>query len=188
MKAQREAWRERVPQIDPHRLVFLDESGAKTNMTRLYGRIIGGGRLVDRTPHGHWCTTTILSSLPLDGSTAAMVIEGATDRDVFEAYVQQVLISSLRPGDIVVMDNLAPHKAATIIAAIEMAGAEVWFLPPYSPDLNPIEKLWSKVKALLRSAKARTEEALLRAIAVALEAVCPSDARGWFSSCGYRYE
>lgn len=130
----------------------------------------------------------MLSSLRLDGSTAAMVIEGATDRDVFEAYVQQVLIPTLRPGDIVVMDNLAPHKAPAIIAAIEMAGAEVWFLPPYSPDLNPIEKLWSKVKALLRSAKARTEKALLKAISVALGAVCSSDARGWFSSCGYRYE
>jgi hypothetical protein len=129
-----------MSQIDPHRLVFLDESGAKTNMTRLYGRIIGGGRLVGRTPHGHWSTTTILSSLRLDGSTAAMVIEGATDRDVFEAYVQEVLIPSLRPGDIVVMDNLAPHKSPRIIAAIEAASAEVWFLSPYSPDLNPIEK------------------------------------------------
>jgi len=188
VKAQREAWRERVAHVDPHRLVFLDESGAKTNMTRLYGRIIGGARVVDSAPGGHWCTTTMLSALRLDGSTAAMVIEGATDREVFEAYVQHVLIPNLRDGDIVVLDNLAPHKTPGIAVAIEAAGAEVWFLPPYSPDLNPIEKMWSKVKQFLRSAKARTEEALLNAIAAALQSVCSSDAQGWFGSCGYRYE
>ncbi|HAU37932.1 MAG TPA: IS630 family transposase, partial [Phycisphaerales bacterium] len=99
-----------MAQVDPHRLVFLDESGAKTNMTRLYGRAIGGGRVVDSVPAGHWCTTTMLSSLRLDGSTAAMVIESATDRDVFEAYVREVLVPTLRPTDIVVLDNLAPHK------------------------------------------------------------------------------
>lgn len=188
MKAQRQAWRHRVAHVDPHRLVFLDESGAKTNMTRLYGRVIGGGRVVDSVPAGHWCTTTMLSSLRLDGSTTAMVIEGATDRDVFEAYVQKVLVPALRPTDIVVLANLAPHKTPAIVAAIEATGAEVWFLPPYSPDLNPIEKMWSKVKQLLRAAKARTEQALLRAIAAALEAILPADAQGWFGSCGYRYE
>jgi transposase len=187
VKAQRQAWRERAVGVDPHRLVFLDESGAKTNMTRLYGRSLGGDRVVDSAPHGHWCTTTMLSALRLDGSTAAMVVEGATDRDVFEAYVLHVLIPSLREGDIVVLDNLAPHKTPGIVSAIEAAGAEVWFLPPYSPDLNPIEKMWSKVKEFLRAAKARTEEALLKAIGVALKTVCPSDAQGWFGSCGYRY-
>ncbi len=130
----------------------------------------------------------MLSSLRLDGSTAAMVVEGATDREVFEAYVRHVLIPSLRDGDIVVLDNLAPHKTPGIVAAIEAAGAEVWFLPPYSPDLNPIEKMWSKVKQFLRSAKARTEDALLKAIAAALRSVCSSDAQGWFAYCGYRYE
>lgn len=188
VKAQRQAWLERFESVDPHRLVFLDESGAKTNMTRLYGRAIGGGRVVDSAPGGHWCTTTMLSALRLDGSTAAMVIEGPTDREVFEAYVQHVLIPSLRDGDIVVLDNLAPHKTPGIVAAIEAAGAEVWFLPPYSPDLNPIEKMWSKVKQYLRSVKARTEDALLKAIAAALQSVCSSDAQGWFDSCGYRYE
>ena len=188
MKVRRQAWRERASQIDPHRLVFLDESGAKTNMTRLYGRTVGGARVVDGTPGGHWCTTTILSALRLDGSTAAMVSEGATDREVFEAYVQHVLIPNLRDGDIVVLGNLAPHKTPGIVAAIETAGAEVWFLPPYSPDFNPIEKMWSKVTQLLRSAKARTEETLLNAIAAALQSVCSSDARSWFNSCEYRYE
>ena len=188
VKVQRQAWRERAARVDPHRLVFLDESGAKTNMTRLYGRSLGGDRVVDSTPGGHWCTTTMLSTLRLDGSTAAMVVEGATDRDVFEVYVLHVLIPSLREGDVVVLDNLAPHKTPGIVAAIEAAGAEVWFLPPYSPDLNPIEKMWSKVKEFLRAAKARTEQTLLKAIGAALETVCLSDAQGWFGSCGYRYK
>jgi len=120
-----------------------------------------------------------------DGTTAAMTIEGATDAEVFAAYVGRVLVPALRCGDIVVMDNLAPHKMPAIVAAIEAAGAEVWFLPPYSPDLNPIEKMWSKIKALLRKAKARTKEALLHAIRDALSAVTESDAINWLASCGY---
>ena len=136
VKAQREAWREKTAGLDLHRLVFLDESGAKTNMTRLYGRSFGGQRLVDAAPHGHWCTTTMLSAMRLDGSTAAMVIEEPTDADVFEAYVGQVLTRSLRPGDIVVMDNLPPHKKPSVISAIEATGAVVWFLPPYKSGLQ----------------------------------------------------
>lgn len=185
VKAQREAWSQKVKGLDVQRLVFLDESGAKTNMTRLYGRSFDGGRLVDATPHGHWCVTTMLSSIRADGTTAAMTIEGATDAEVFAAYVKEVLVPTLRPGDIVVMDNLAPHKMPAITTALETAGAEVWFLPAYSPDLNPIEKMWSKIKALLRKAKARTEETLLQAIRNALAAVTQSDAIGWFASCGY---
>jgi transposase len=185
VKAQREAWRERIAGLDLHRLVFLDESGAKTNMTRLYGRAFGGRRLVDAAPHGHWCTTTMLSAMRLDGSTAAMVIEEPTDADVFKAYVGQVLIQSLRPGDIVIMDNLPPHKKPSVITAIEAAGAVVWFLPPYSPDFNPIEKMWSKIKAYLRKVKARTRETLFDAIAAALLTVTASDALNWFASCGY---
>ena len=173
--------------IDPRRLVFLDESGAKTNMTRLYGRVFGGQRLVDTTPHGHWGSTTILSSLRLDGSTAAMVIEGATDTPVFRAYVDHVLIPSLRPGDLVVMDNLAPHRRPEVLGALERLGVTVWHLPPYSPDFNPIEQMWSKIKAYLRRAKARTQATLLRAIARALRTVTASDAAGWFQHCGYRY-
>ena len=185
MKAAREAWRQQVAEVDPDRLVFLDESGAKTNLTRLYGRVAGGARLVDATPHGHWCTTTMLSSVRMGGSTAALVIEGSTDAEVFGAYVEQVLVPSLRPGDIVVMDNLAPHKMPAVAERIRAAGADVWFLPPYSPDLNPIEKMWSKVRAFLRKAKARTWDALWKAIAAALRAVTESDAANWFAACGY---
>jgi transposase len=171
--------------VNLRRWVFLDESGAKTNMTRLYGRSFDGQRLVDSTPHGHWCTTTLLSAIRIDGALAAVTVEGATDADVFATYVQQVLVPGLQAGDIVVMDNLAPHKMPAVVEAIETAGAEVWFLPPYSPDLNPIEKMWSKIKAFLRKAKARTQEALHKAITAAFETITESDAIHWFASCGY---
>jgi len=167
------------------RLVFLDESGAKTNMTRLYGRSFDGQRVVDATPHGRGCTTTMLSSMRVDGTTAAMVIEGSTDAPVFQAYVEHVLVPSLGLGDIVVMDNLAPHKSFAVAEAIRAAGAKVWFLPPYSPDFNPIEKMWSKIKASLRKVEARTKQALLAAIGAALRTISASDARNWFGSCGY---
>jgi transposase len=185
VKAQREAWRDKAGQVNLRRLVFLDESGAKTNMTRLYGRSFDGQRLVDSTPHGHWCSTTLLSAIRVDGATAAVTVDGATDAEVFATYVQQVLVPGLRPGDIVVMDNLAPHKMPAIIEAIENAGAEAWFLPPYSPDLNPIEKMWSKIKAFLRKVKARTQEALHAAISAAFATITESDALNWFASCGY---
>ena len=165
--------------------MFIDESGAKTNMTRLYGRAFGGKRAVDTTPHGHWCTTTMISALRLDGSTADMVLDGATDGAAFLAYTREILTPSLRRGDIVVMDNLAAHKMPAVIATIEASGAEVWFLPPYSPDFNPIEKMWSKIKAYLRKVKARTKESLWQAIGDALKKVTASDALGWFKSCGY---
>jgi transposase len=156
-------------------------------MTRLYGRVFGGQRLVDAAPHGHWCSTTILSSIRLNGSTAAMVIEGATDASVFQAYVQRILIPSLRARDIVVMDNLAPHKHPEILRMLERANVEVWYLPPYSPDFNPIEQMWSKIKAYLRKAKARSSRALLRAIGQAFRTITAPDAAGWFQHCGYRY-
>ena len=127
----------------------------------------------------------MISSVRLDGSTACMAIEGATDTEVFRAYVREVLLPTLRVGDIVVMDNLTPHKNEETIALIEGAGACVWFLPPYSPDLNPIEKMWSKVKQTLRSIEARTHEELLAAISCALAKVTASDARNWFACCGY---
>lgn len=154
-------------------------------MTRQYGRARPGQRVVDCTPHGHWKTTTMLAGLRLDGPVAPMVIDSPTDADVFTAYVQQVLVPSLRPGDIVVADNLSPHKIPCIRALIESAGAELWYLPPYSPDLNPIEPMWSKVKAWLRKVKARTLDALIEAIADALSHVTAHDALGWFQHSGY---
>ena len=129
----------------------------------------------------------MIASIRLDGSTACMAIEGATDTEVFRAYIRNVLCPTLRAGDIVVMDNLLPHKNALTLALIEQAGASALFLPAYSPDLNPIEKMWSKVKQSLRSAEARTRHTLIKAIASALRSVTPQDARGWFASCGYSF-
>ena len=173
--------------MDLGKLVFIDESGAKTNMTRLYGRAKSGQRALDDAPSGHWCTTTMISSVRLDGSTDCMVVDGATTKDIFKAYVEQILLPTLKAGDVVVMDNLSAHKNQETIDLIESVGAELWYLPPYSPDLNPIEKMWSKIKSILRTMKARTEKALINAIAKALEAVTASDAKGWFESCGYQY-
>lgn len=154
-------------------------------MTRLRGRAPRGRRLLAKAPHGHWRTTTMISSVRLDGSTACMTIEGATDTAVFQAYVREILGPSLRPGDIVIMDNLGPHKNEQTLALITAAGATARFLPAYSPDLNPIEMMWSKVKALLRASEARTAEELQRAIAAALGQVRAQDAVGWFAACGY---
>ena len=171
--------------MDPRRLRFLDESGAKTNMTRLYGRAFGGQRVRDTVPHGHWQTTTMLATVGLRGSQAPFVIEGPVDTEVFRTYVGRVLVPTLHPGDIVVMDNLSPHKAAGVREAIEAVGAQLWYLPPYSPDFNPIEPMWSKIKAFLRRAAARTVDALIHAIAEALRTVFPNDILGWFRFRGY---
>ncbi len=155
-------------------------------MTRLRGRAPRGRRLLAKAPHGHWRTTTMISSVRLDGRTACMTIEGATDTAVFQAYVREILGPSLRPGDIVVMDNLGAHKNEQTLALIAAAGAATArFLPAYSPDLNPIEMMWSKVKTLLRTAEARTPEQLQQAIASALGQVRAQDAVGWFAACGY---
>jgi len=185
VKEHREQWQAGQATLDLSKLVFLDESGAKTNMTRLRGRAKGGQRVIDDAPCGHWCTTTMISSVRLDGSTACMAIDGATTGEVFREYVRHVLLPTLEPDDIVVMDNLSAHKDTEALDLVRSAGAEVRFLPPYSPDLNPIEKMWSKVKEFLRAAKARTQEALFNAIAAALKTVTPQDAKGWFTSCGY---
>ena len=129
----------------------------------------------------------MICALRLDGSTACMTIDGATDTEVFQSYVRGVLGPTLRPGDLVIMDNLSPHKNEQTLALIEKAGAQAQFLPAYSPDLNPIEKMWSKIKQSLRSSEARTNEALLEAIALALKSVTAQDARNWFASCGYSF-
>jgi transposase len=156
-------------------------------MTRLCGRAPKGERAHASTPHGHWQTTTMMSSIRLDGTTACMALEGATDTESFRAYVEMVLVPTLRTGDVVVMDNLSPHKSDPTLALIRAAGAQVLFLPAYSPDLNPIEKMWSKIKARLRAMEARTPEDLVRAIGQALAQVTPQDALGWFASCGYSF-
>jgi transposase len=156
-------------------------------MTRLRGRALRGKRVHASAPAGRWNTTTILGSLRLDGTTACMAIEGATDTEVFREYIRQVLCPTLRPADIVVMDNLTPHKNKETLDLIEQAGAQVLFLPAYSPDLNPIEKMWSKIKQLLRSAEARTHPDLFHALTSALQKVTPQDAAGWFASCGYSF-
>ena len=172
---------------DIDRFVFLDESSAKTNMTRMYGRAPVGQRCYYATPHGHWKTTTMLSAIRSTGviQAASIVFDGPTDATIFRCYVEQCLAPSLTPGDIVVMDNLASHKVEGVCEAIDDVGASVWYLPPYSPDLNPIEKMWSKVKAWLRRIAARTVEGLIHAVGDALRAVSASECQAYFRSCGY---
>lgn len=171
--------------MDAKGLVFLDESAAKTNMTRLRGRSKKGKRCFGFAPHGHWSTTTMISSIRLDGSTQCLAIQGGTTKEVFREYVKSILCPALRPGDVVIADNLSAHKDAKAREAIESRGASIVFLPAYSPDFNPIEKMWSKVKERLRSLAPRTYEALIKAIGTALQSVTPQDAKGWFQSCGY---
>jgi transposase len=165
--------------------VFVDEAGAKTDMTGRYGWGPRGGRVVEAVPHGHWKTTTLLHAIDVRGTRAAMITDGPTDAAVFETFVDWLLAPKLRPGDVVVLDNLGSHKSAKAVARIEAAGARALYLPPYSPDLNPIEKVFSKVKAFLRFAAARTRAALWDAIASALDTVTPEDCRNVFRSCGY---
>lgn len=167
------------------RLVFLDESCAKTNFTRLHGRALHGQRLHDHAPAGHWHTTTMLGSIRLNGQSACLVIAGATDAQVFRTYIRRVLAPTLRPGDIVICDNLSAHHDAAARQCLEAHGVRLVFLPAYSPDLNPIEMMWAKVKAHLRAAKARTEAQLLTAIQQALQSISPADAKGFFRHCGY---
>jgi len=173
--------------VDPEQFVFLDESGAKTNMTRLYGRVPGGERCVDHTPHGHWRTMTMLSAIGIEGviEPATTVLDGPMDGPTFLFYVQNHLAPALRPGQVVVMDNLSSHKIAGVREAIEAAGCDLWYLPPYSPDLNPIEKLWSKVKAWLRRVAETTFATVTDAVGDALRAVAPDECRNYFASCGY---
>jgi transposase len=174
-----------MPEMNCDRLVFLDETWASTNMTRRYGRCPRGARLVRPVPLGHWKTTTFVVALRLDGLTAPTVVDGAINADVFEAYVRQQLVPTLRPGDVVVMDNLSSHKRAGVRQAIEAAGAKLRFLPPYSPDLNPIELAFSKLKSLLRKAEERTVTGLWNLLGKALDAFSPHECRSYFRHCGY---
>lgn len=167
------------------RLKFIDESGVNIAMTRLWGRAPKGQRVVGSVPQNWGRTITLLAALSASGVCATMTIEGATDTEVFCAYVEQVLCPTLCAGDIVVMDNLSAHKAAAVRTMIESRGARLQYLPPYSPDLNPIERCWSKIKTYLRAAKARTSERLDESIKQAFETITESDARSWFKHCGY---
>ena len=171
--------------IEPARLVFIDESGARTNMTRLCGRAPRGERVIAYAPAGHWHTTTMLAALRINRVEAPLVIDGPMDSVVFRGYVEQMLVRTLQKGDVVVMDNLSSHKTQGVQDAIERAGASVRYLPPYSPDFNPIESMWSKVKQALRSAASRDPSALWTAIGHALRAVTADNCRGFFGGYGY---
>ena len=176
---------EKIHSTPLDKLIFLDESGVTTSMTRLYARCLGGRRIHEATPGSHWKIMTILGAMSTRGMVATMTIEEATDTDIFLAYLDHVLCAQLRPGDVVVMDNLSSHKIKGVRERIEAAGAELLYLPPYSPDLNPIEKAWSKLKLLLRSAKARTKDVLDQAITDLLPQITHDDARAWFRCSGY---
>jgi transposase len=179
VQEKRADFRAEVGGLDPNRLIYIDETAATTAMTRTRGRAPVGPRVVGAVP-GHGDTITLTCGLRLSGVTAAMVFEGATDAGSFENYVEQVLVPERKPGDVVIWDNVTPHQSDEAVEAVEAAGARVVPLPPWSPDMAPIEELFSKVKGILRSAGARTKEAVYEAIAEALHEVCPEDIAGWF--------
>jgi len=179
-RKRREEFLNKIHTIPSECLIYLDESGVTTQMTRSYARCLGGARIAEATPESNWKILTILGAMSTRGIIAAMTIEEATDTDIFLAYLDNVLCPKLRPGDVVVMDNLSSHKVQGVRQRIAAAGAELLYLPPYSPDLNPIEKAWSKLKQLLRSVKARTKEALDQAISELLPQITPDNAQAWF--------
>ena len=168
--------------------MFIDETGASTKMARRHGRSLRGERCRAPVPHGHWKTTTFVGALRLEGMTAPMVLDGAMHGAAFLAYVEQVLVPTLKPGEIVVMDNLPAHKPIAVRAAIEVAGAELRFLPPYSPDFNPIEMAFSKLKAFLKKTAARTVDDLWDAIAQGIDTFTPTECRNYFATAGYDRE
>ena len=182
---RREAWFEGQLDLDPERLVFIDETWTSTNMARRYGRAPKGKRLRASIPHGHWKTTTFVAGLRLSGMVAPMVLDGPINGAAFQAYVDQVLVPTLKSGDIVIMDNLGSHKGSGVCEAIETVGASLLYLPPYSPDFNPIEKAFSKLKALLRKAAARTVESLWTAIGKFIPAFTPAECANYFAAAGY---
>ncbi len=182
---RREEWFDGQLDLDPERLVFIDETWASTNMARVRGRAPKGERLRASIPHGHWKTTTFVAGLRLTGMVAPMVLDGPINGISFQAYVDQVLVPSISPGDIVVMDNLGSHKRPNVRASIEAAGGRLLYLPPYSPDFNPIEKAFSKLKALLRKASERTVEGLWNAIGRLLPDFTPKECANFFKSAGY---
>jgi len=182
---RRTQWRSHQGRIDPARLVFIDETWAKTNMTRTHGWAPRGERLVAKIPHGHWNTTTFLAALRHDRIDAPCLFDGPINGELFLAYVEQVLLPTLKSGDIVILDNLGSHKGKAIRQVIRAVGAKLIFLPKYSPDLNPIEQAFAKVKTLLRKAQARTFEAISTAIARSLDRFTPQECANYFENAGY---
>lgn len=185
VRTAREAWFEGQLDLDPRRLVFIDETGASTKMARLRGRAPRGERCRAAVPHGHWKTSTFTAGLRLDGMVAPMVLDGAMNGDAFRAYVEQVLVPELRPDDIVIMDNLPAHKVSGARDMIENAGARLFYLPPYSPDFNLIEMAFSKLKTQLRKAAARTVVELWEAITDAIETFSTKKCVNYFAAAGY---
>jgi transposase len=184
-EAARAAWRTQLSQVDVHRLVFVDESGTHTSLARLFAWAMRGQRATARVPRNHGKNTTLVAALAWDGIQAPWAVEGAMDGAAFAVYVRDVLAPTLRSGQLVVLDNLSVHKAPALQALIAARGCQLLFLPAYSPDLNPIEQAFSKLKAHLRRLAARTREALLDALALALDTITPEDAHGWFRHSGY---
>jgi transposase len=182
---RRWAWFEGQPDLEPERLVFVDETWASTKMARTHGRARRGARLRAAVPHGHWKTTTFVAGLRSSGMVAPMVLDGPINGAAFQAYVEQVLVPELQPGDTVILDNLGSHKGPGVRAAIEAAGAGLLYLPPYSPDFNPIENAFAKLKALLRKAAARSVEGLWSAIGAAVDAFTPQECANYFAAAGY---
>ena len=185
MATARALWRDEQPRWDPQRLVFIDETALNTKLARLYGRSPIGRRCVGRVPHGHWQTTTFIAALRWDRIDAPFLIEGSANREVFAAYVAQVLAPEWREGDVVILDNLCIHKTPTIAKLIAAQGATVRYLPPYSPDLNPIEQAFAKLKSHLRSAAARSLDELHAATGFALQAFLPDHCQGFFRHARY---
>src|ERR1700723_974159 len=183
--AARMAWADDQPKLDPDRLVFIDETGTSTKMARLRGRAPRGERLIGKIPHGHWKTTTFVAGLRSTALTAPCVIDGPMNGNAFLAYVEQILAPTLRSDDIVVMDNLSAHKVPGVRQAIEATGAKLVYLPPYSPDFNPIEQLFAKLKALLRKAAERSVDRLWNRIATLLDAFSPNECANYFRNSGY---
>ncbi len=188
MRAERVAWLEEFSSVDPARLVFLDETGTNTAMDRAYGRAASGKRVDGPVPHGHWKMTTLTAAIRLGGviESACLAFDGATNATTFESYIERCLVPGLRRCDIVILDNLPAHKSAEVGRLIRSAGASVRYLPAYSPDLNPIEAMFGKLKEFLRAAKARTVDALLVAMGDGLRTIGTRDILGWFAHCGYR--
>ena len=185
MQAARELWKNGTATTEPGRFFFLDESSINTGFTPLYGRSPVGERLNDYVPDCRFESMTILSSLRIDGTTEALVFDGALNGEMFEAYIKKCLSPRLKEGDIVVMDNLSSHKREGLNEIVEKRGAKIEYLPPYSPDFNPVENMWSKLKNHLRKVKERSKDVLFEAVGAALNTITEQDAKGWFEHCGY---